>query len=487
MNAYYTQGSNIVINAYATDIGGSGLPGEISSVDFYVDDALIGSSSDPLNNTFSISWVAEQNGEFRITATASDTLGKSFTSAGVLVRVGSDELEEIGLSAGKGKYLGNVVRDSGVEPGFMEYWNAVTSGNGGKWQTVEGTRDQMNWQKADEAYNLASSNHLPYRYHTLAWGSQYPGWITSLSPSAFQEEMEEFISAVAERYPYIDQIDVINEALPGHQEDTQYFIDGLGGEGESGYDWAVWLFKKARAYFPNAKLVLNDFALVNSRLNIQQQFQLLRVLRDSSLVDGFGAQAHTFNLDNMEAAELQENLDLMANAGIPIYITEMDMQGVTINEASQLSSYETLFPVLWEHPDVAGITLWGYIYGDMWKPDAGLVYADGTERSSMRWLKNYMNAQEDVGYPFSSSTTSMELLQAASSTPSVRLYQNPADGSYSLQNTSRLPEQIRIFDMYGRLLEQFDLPPHSSMQGTLPPGIYVLLTKDKAAFKILRQ
>jgi GH35 family endo-1,4-beta-xylanase len=42
-------------------------------------------------------------------------------------------------------------------------------------------------------------------------------------------------------------------------EGTPYFREGLGGPGETGYDWAIWLFEKARFYFPNAKLILNDF------------------------------------------------------------------------------------------------------------------------------------------------------------------------------------------------------------------------------------
>lgn len=404
VNAYYKNGNELIINAYATDIGGSGLPGEISTVEFYVDDQKIGESDTAVNNIYSYSWSAGNVGEYTINAKATDTEGKSFTSAGVMISVGTEDREVRGLSSGKGKYLGNVVRDQGIESTFTDYWNGVTSGNGGKWQTVERTRDVMRWTRGDEAYKLAKDNHLPYRYHTFAWGSQYPDWIKTLDPAEFQEEMEEFIAAAADRYPYIDQIDVINEALPGHQAATQYFIDGLGGEGESGYDWAVWMFKKAREYFPNSKLILNDFGIVSSSNNIRGALEMLQVLRDSALVDGFGAQAHHFSLDHMQPTNLKANLDLMANAGVPIYITEMDMRGQSTDELSQLASYQKLFPVLWEHPDVRGITLWGYVYGAMWVSDAGLVYSSSEERPAMEWLKGYMGQQEKVGYPFMDQT-----------------------------------------------------------------------------------
>lgn len=485
VNAYYQKGSQVTINAYATAIGGSGLPGEILKVKFYVDDQIIGESTTHEHNTYSNSWNAVNTGEYRIKAIATDTLGKSFTSAGVLISVGSDDVEEIGLSAGKGKYLGNVVRNSGVEPLFTDYWNAVTSGNGGKWKTIEGTRNVMNWDKADEAYNLAKNNSLPYRYHTLAWGSQYPDWITTLEPAEFQAEMEQFIAAVAERYPYIDQIDVINEALPGHQEDTKYFIDGLGGTGESGYDWAVWLFKKARAYFPNSKLILNDFSMVNSSSNIREQLLLLKVLRDSALVDGFGAQAHTFGLDNMQTNNLNQNLDLMATAGVPLYITEMDMQGVDTDEASQLASYQKLFPVLWEHPDVAGITLWGYIYGNMWKPDAGLLYDNGSERSCMVWLKNYMHEQENVGYPLSSNVISTVEPHRNASNNLIRLYPNPANGRITLNNNSNITKRVTIYSLYGGIIDNFYLQANSKLERILSSGMYLVKIDNQKTIKLI--
>ncbi len=484
VNACFKSGSDIAINAYATDIGGSGMPGEISMVEFFIDDQKIGESTTEVDNTYSIVWEADDLGKYQIKAVATDTTGKSFTSAGVLISIGTDNAEKIGLSAGKGKYLGNNVRNSGVEPTFLDYWNAVTSGNGGKWGTVERNRNVMNWEKADEAYNLAEANNLPYRYHTLAWGAQYPDWIKTLEPSAFQEEMEEFISAVADRYPYIDQIDVINEALPGHQDDTQFFIDGLGGAGESGYDWAVWLFKKAREYFPNSKLILNDFGLVNSSSNIKEQLLLLQVLRDSALVDGFGAQAHTFHLDGLQANVLKENLDLMANAGVPIYITEMDIEGRNADEASQLSSYQNLFPVLWEHPGVAGITLWGYIYGDMWIPDAGLVYEDGTERSSMQWLRDYMEQQEDVGYPMSGAATSSDprLLEDQGS---IEVYPNPSKGKVTLSNISNITEQISIYDFQGRQIDFFELNGQSQIELNLLPGLYLVKVRNQKTMKLI--
>lgn len=487
VNAYLKTGRDITINAYASDMGGSNLGGSVAKVEFFVDDEKIGESITPKDNTYSMMWSPKNNGEHRITSVATDDKGKSFTSAGVLVIAGSADEPSIGLSSGRGKYLGNVVRNDGVEATFTDYWNAVTSGNGGKWQTVERNRDVMTWTRGDEAYNLARQYHLPYRYHTIAWGSQYPEWIKTLNPSEFQEEMEEFIAAIAERYKYIDQIDVLNEVVPGHQADTKYFINGLGGAGESGYDWAVWVFKKSRQYFPNAKLVVNDFGIVNSQSSIQQQLSLLKVLRDSALVDGFGAQAHTFNMDYINAATLKQNLDYMSSAGVPIYITEMDMQGASNSESSQLSNYRNLFPVLWEHPAVAGITLWGYVYGNMWQPNAGLVEQDGTERTSMEWLREYMREQDFVGYPMSNGEPTAVNRNKRTVQNMVQVYPNPSNGRITLNNNSRDIQAIAIYDAFGRRVEDFTLQAGVMLEYNLSSGIYFVTIPHQETIKLLIQ
>lgn len=298
-----------------------------------------------------------------------------------------------GLANCKGKYLGNIIAGS-VRSDFNTYWNAVTAENGCKWGSIESTRNQMNWTAADRAYNHAKNNGFPFRWHTFAWGSQYPSWITSLSAADFRKELEEYIRLVSERYPNsIDQIDVVNEALRTHAPGTSYFRDALGGTGATGYDWIVWCFQTTRKYFPNAKLVLNDYGLENDQSAIREMLQIVKVLKDRNLIDGFGTQAHEFNINTLSASALKSSLDLMATGGVPIYVTELDISG---DDATQRTRYQTLFPVYWEHPNVAGVTLWGYVEGQTWKANTGLLNSNGTERPAMTWLKSYMASRPNV-------------------------------------------------------------------------------------------
>ncbi|MCU0430554.1 MAG: endo-1,4-beta-xylanase [Cytophagaceae bacterium] len=408
-NAYYQAGTTVQINVYASNTGGS-RSGSVSKVEFFNGTVKLGEALSGTNNTYTFLWNGVPAGTYTLRAKATNNYGVSFTSAGVKFMVGTAPVAPKGMSACKGKYLANIATTNGATfpSSYNTYWNGVTAENQCKWGSIEGTRNVMNWGGADVAYNYAKNNHMMFRYHALAWGNQYPQWITSLSPTEFQREMEEYMSKIAERYPdAIDQFDVLNEQLPNHAPGTNYFKNGLGGTGATGYDWQIWLFTKARQYFPNSKLILNDYGLENNAGSVNEMLGLVKALRDRGLIDGFGTQAHWFSLEfglQNNPNGLRSILDLMAQGGVPIYVTELDVKGGTAQtESGQYTSLSNLFPVYWNHPAVAGITYWGYVNGRTWVDGSGLVNQDGSERQAMRWLKSFMAGLPDKGYPFCSS------------------------------------------------------------------------------------
>jgi endo-1,4-beta-xylanase len=299
------------------------------------------------------------------------------------------------LATGKQKYLGAAWSPGTASLNFANYWNQVTPENGGKWGTVEGTRDVMNWAQADESYALAKSNGFEYKWHTLVWGNQQPAWIAGLTPAEQLEEIHEWYAAVAERYPGIDQIDVVNEPL----HSTPSYVDALGGANGlygTGWDWVIKSFELARQYFPHAKLILNDYSITNDGNATTNYLRIIQLLQDRGLIDAIGDQGHAFS--TTEAAPMtnhRNNLNRLAATGLPIYISELDLDGVlsgVINHEVQLANYQRVFPVFWEHPAVEGITIWGYVRGFHWRNAQGdwLLYPNGGERPALQWLANYV-------------------------------------------------------------------------------------------------
>src|SRR4051812_7814321 len=185
------------------------------------------------------------------------------------------------LCGASGKFLGSAF-SAAQAPSFAEYWNKVTPENGGKWGRVEAKRDVMDWSALDEAYALAKSRGLPIQMHVLVWGNQQPAWIEDLPPQEQLDEIREWFAAVAERYPQLDFVEVVNEPLhdPPNQRGAGggNYIEALGGAGKTGWDWVISAFRMARSYFPRARLMINDSDIPNDRAATQRYRHIVELL-----------------------------------------------------------------------------------------------------------------------------------------------------------------------------------------------------------------
>lgn len=324
------------------------------------------------------------------------------------------------LATGQSKYLGSAHTDGTASLNFSAYWNQVTPENGGKWGVAQpespfGPADQgyptlpnptFNFVAAQQAYDLARANGDVFKWHNLFWGSQQPAWIETLPVAKQQEAIGIWLGAIAAQFPDIDQIDVVNEPLhnPPRGAGKGNYIEALGGDNGlygTGWDWIIRAFELARQYFPNAKLMLNDFSITNDGNATTQYLQIIQLLQARGLIDLVGIQGHAFeyNYNNLpgSAATHSANLARLGATGLPIFVTEFDIDGIDPiwglqDDAAQLARYQALFPVFWENQYVHGMTLWGYVRGSQWRTNQGdwLMYPNGAERPALQWLVQYV-------------------------------------------------------------------------------------------------
>lgn len=222
-------------------------------------------------------------------------------------------------------------------------------------------------------------------------GAQQPAWVAGLDSAEQHAEIEEWFSAVANRYPGIKQVEVVNEPLhqPPDNSHEGGYIGALGGTGKTGYDWIIEAFRMARAVFSDTTmLMINEYNIMNSTTNTDEYLKIIKLLQADTLIDAIGFQGHGFSHDATNATILR-NIDTLASTGLPIYVTELDIDGLT--DLQQVHGYMNLFPLFWEHPAIKGITLWGFRPG-MWRTDQGayLIDISGNERPAMTWLRAYL-------------------------------------------------------------------------------------------------
>lgn len=364
------------------------------------------------------------------------------------------------LADGMRKFLGNIWAPTQLE-NFGNYWNQVTPENASKWGSVEGTRGEYNWGGLDASYELAKENDWPFRFHVLIWGGQQPAWMNNLSAEEQLEAIEAWFNAVNERYPDIDYLEVVNEPLhqrpDGVTGEADYW-EALGGPGETGWDWVITSFQMARDIFPETtKLMINDYGILGSVQNANRYVEIIDLLLERELIDGIGVQGHAFSTRG-SAAGIVNVLDILAATGLPIQVTEMDIDGnptrspnitEATSDANQLEDMQRIFPAVWEHPAVEGVTFWGWRPG-LWRQDqeAYLVRANGEERPALKWLIEYMQAY----------TTSVEEEKRQERPSAFHLhsnYPNPFNPSteirYEVAKTAHV--RITVYDIMGRQVQ----------------------------------
>lgn len=297
------------------------------------------------------------------------------------------------LSTNPDKFLGNITTSGQVDFGnekFYQLWNQITGENESKWSSIEGSRrGSFNFGGSDNCYNYAKNHNFPFKFHCLIWGAQYPGWMDNLSTSEQYKAIVEWMDAIKAHYPTIDMIDVVNEAIPGHQPAP--YRDALGGDGRTGYDWIIKAFEMAHERWPDAILIYNDYNTFQWQRS--QFIDLVRTLRDAGApIDAYGCQSH--DLTDMNESNFKSAMVEIQNAlKMPMYSSEYDIG--TSDDNLQLQRYKEQIPYMWEADYVAGITLWGYIYGRTWVTDGNSgIIRNGQDRPAMKWLREYMKSEK---------------------------------------------------------------------------------------------
>lgn len=320
------------------------------------------------------------------------------------------------MAQGQNKFVGGVCCGR-QRPNFEAYFNQVTPENGGKWGSVESTRDLYNWAELDAAYNLAKTNNFVFKHHVLVWGNQQPPWISALPAAEQLSELLQWFNAVNDRYASIDFIEVVNEFdndPPDNQNNGPGYIDALrlfdpgttnelvtefenngmnttaATELAAQYDWIINAFQMARNIFPPAtKLMINEYSVINTGSRTTKMIEIVNLLKARNLIDAVGFQGHAFSTTG-PSQTMKDNIDrLGSETGLDLYVTELDIDGPT--DVVQLVQYQRIFPLLWQHPAIKGITLWGYLPGH-WRENQGahLALENGAEKPALVWLRGYV-------------------------------------------------------------------------------------------------
>lgn len=369
---------------------------------------------------------------------------------------------------GANKFLGNITTNGKIRSDFGEYWNQVTGENETKWGSVEGTRDKMNWQGTDSIADYAKKNGIVWKFHCLVWGSQYPRWMDKLSQTEQLEEITEWLDEASKRYPDVQMIDVINEAYPSHKPPP--FKNALGGDGATGYDWMIKIFKMARERWPKAVLIYNDYNTIEWNSEVSWQVNMANAMKkNNASMDAIGVQAH--DAWKVATTTVKSNIDKLAATGYPVIVSEYDIG--ESNDARQKQIMQEQFTMFWNHPKVMGVTYWGYIVGRTWRTGTGLLNDGGAERPALTWLVDFVKKNPKPSNDFP------DLFHATANSSHVNGFVLAPENNAVRSMT----QDLKVFDLRGRLAGVFYINGQKNPVSSIlsAPGNFVITGNDRNA------
>ncbi|MBT3152558.1 endo-1,4-beta-xylanase [Streptomyces sp. CHD11] len=301
-------------------------------------------------------------------------------------------------AAQSGRYFGVAIasgrlNDSTYTTIANREFNSVTAENEMKIDATEPQRGRFDFTAADRVYNWAVQNGKEVRGHTLAWHSQQPGWMQSLSGNDLRQAMIGHINGVMAHYKgKITQWDVVNEA----------FADGSSGARRdsnlqrSGNDWIELAFRTARAADPSAKLCYNDYNVEDwTWAKTQAMYSMVRDFKQRGVpIDCVGFQAH-FNSGSPYNSNFRTTLQNFAALGVDVAVTELDIQGASP------TTYANVINDCLAVGRCLGVTVWGVRDSDSWRSEHTplLFNNDGSKKAAYSAVLDALNGGDSPTEP----------------------------------------------------------------------------------------
>ena len=296
--------------------------------------------------------------------------------------------------------------DPGTDPRYREnilrYFNRATIENGLKWSRWENNSFRPRTIQTVEDLFAAG---LDVRGHTTVWqDSGTPSDVkNSNSLSYIDTRVRNHIADIT-GYDYangvLDEWDVINENYPQHNL-VDKFVAASSNPAHNFENHPVlksWLDQANTHYDggPATKTYINDYHILTydtswSAAHRNSYYRTAQaLLAQGADLDAVGFQSHINNGSSAKIApdEQFRRMELFADLGLELAVTEFDMYGGSWSEAEQADYLEQFVRVAFSHPAMQHFTMWGYWDGSHWQGSAPLFRENWTLKpSGERWLE----------------------------------------------------------------------------------------------------
>jgi endo-1,4-beta-xylanase len=244
------------------------------------------------------------------------------------------------------------------------------------WLQLRPARDQFQFCAAEQLVAFAEANSMRVHAGMLTWDKN-PAWLTEgkFSRDELMAILREHIQTVVGRYRgRVHAWNVVNEVFDaatgrlGNAE-SQIWMRVIGPE------YIDMAFRWAHEADPQAVLLMNDYNAEGFNLKSDGIHEFVKgMLARGVPIHGVGMQTHwgegrqTFPLQRFDRNTVGPNMKRLADLGLQVWITEMDItlrKPVTPDQlAAQAQTYRQMLEVCLAAPNCKAFIVWGVYDGD---------------------------------------------------------------------------------------------------------------------------
>lgn len=205
---------------------------------------------------------------------------------------------------------------------IIKQFNSITAENAMKFNSLHPAPDVFRWGDADFLVDFANQNNIRVHGHTLIWSKFNPSWVTSFqgSRSDWEDLLRNHIETVVSHFKgRVASWDVVNEAFDDNGNYKRcIWLDMLGPE------YIELAFQYAHEADPDAILFYNDYGQEFGGKKLQAILNMARDFKRRGVpIGGMGLQMHT--VLRMQSEKIAKNLRLIANLGLKVHISELEV------------------------------------------------------------------------------------------------------------------------------------------------------------------